>query len=156
MDILLMETFSLLLPHQKERRFFLSFLSKEWFGEVWIKLIDKCLNLLYLFTFCCAVSSSMYGLFSSCGEQGLLSGCGTQASHCSGFSCCRAQTLEHKLSSGGAQTLVALGHVESSGTRDQTHVSCTGRQILHHWATWEAQFVSLLFLLLTLIWWFHL
>ena len=28
--------------------------------------------------------------FSSCGEQGLLSGCNTQASHRSGFSCCQA------------------------------------------------------------------
>ena len=28
--------------------------------------------------------------FSSCSEQGLLSGCGAQASHCTGFSCCRA------------------------------------------------------------------
>ena len=26
----------------------------------------------------------------------------------------------------------------SSQPRDQTHVSCTGRQILHHWATGEA------------------
>ena len=24
-------------------------------------------------------------------------------------------------------------------TRDWTHISCTGRQILYHWATWEAQ-----------------
>ena len=33
--------------------------------------------------------------FSSCGEQGLLSGCGAPASHRGGFSCCRAQALEH-------------------------------------------------------------
>ena len=26
-----------------------------------------------------------------------------------------------------------------SQPRDQTHVSCTGRQILYHLATWEAQ-----------------
>ena len=26
---------------------------------------------------------------------------------------------------------------ESSWTWDQTHVSCIGRQILYHWATWE-------------------
>ena len=26
----------------------------------------------------------------------------------------------------------------SSRPRDQTHISCTGRQILYHWATWEA------------------
>ena len=28
------------------------------------------------------------GFFSSCGERGLLSSCGVQASHCSGSSCC--------------------------------------------------------------------
>ena len=33
--------------------------------------------------------------FSSCGEWGLLSSCGAQASHCGGFSCCGAQALEH-------------------------------------------------------------
>ena len=32
--------------------------------------------------------------FSSCGEWGLLSSWGVQASHCGGFSCCRAQALE--------------------------------------------------------------
>ena len=30
--------------------------------------------------------------FSSCSEWGLLFSCGMGASHCSGFSCCRAQT----------------------------------------------------------------
>ena len=25
----------------------------------------------------------------------------------------------------------------SSQTRDQTHVSCVGRRMLYHWATWE-------------------
>ena len=34
-------------------------------------------------------------LFSDCSEQGLLSSCGAQASHCSGFCCCRAQALWH-------------------------------------------------------------
>ena len=28
------------------------------------------------------------GLFSSCGERGLLSSCSVQALHCGGFSCC--------------------------------------------------------------------
>ena len=32
-------------------------------------------------------------LFSSCSERGLPSSCGTVASHCNGFSCCRARTL---------------------------------------------------------------
>ena len=31
--------------------------------------------------------------FSSCGERGLLSSCGVQASRCGGFSCCRARAL---------------------------------------------------------------
>ena len=31
--------------------------------------------------------------------------------------------------------LLALRHVESSWTRDRTHVPCTGRQILNHWIT---------------------
>ena len=35
------------------------------------------------------------GLFSICGKWGLLFNCGTQASHCSGFSCCWAQALGH-------------------------------------------------------------
>ena len=30
----------------------------------------------------------------------------------------------------------------SSWPRDQTHVSCTGRWILHHWLTWEALLLS--------------
>ena len=34
--------------------------------------------------------------------------------------------------------LVALWHVGSSWTRNQTFVSCTGRWILNHWATREA------------------
>ena len=31
--------------------------------------------------------------FSSCSERGLLLSCGAWASHCGGFSCCRAQAL---------------------------------------------------------------
>ena len=45
------------------------------------------LNFIYLF-FSCAGSSLLQGLFSNCGEQGLLSSYGALASHCSGFSCC--------------------------------------------------------------------
>ena len=50
-------------------------------------------NFIYLFIFDCAGSSLPRGLFSSCGEWGLLSSCGAQTSHCSGFSCCRARDL---------------------------------------------------------------
>ena len=54
--------------------------------------------LMHLFIFGCAGSSLLYmhccTPFSSCGEQGPMSSCGTRASHCSGFSR-RAQALEH-------------------------------------------------------------
>ena len=43
---------------------------------------------IYLFVFGCTGSSLLCGLFSSCGERGLLSSCSVQASHYSGFSCC--------------------------------------------------------------------
>ena len=39
---------------------------------------------------CCCL-----GFFSSGGQQGLLSSCSTQASHCCDFSCCRAWALGH-------------------------------------------------------------
>ena len=41
--------------------------------------------------------------------------------------------------------LVAPRHVKSSWTRDQIHVSCTGRWMLY-WATSEAQFITSLLL----------
>ena len=78
--------------------------------------------------------------------------CGVRVSHCSGFSCCRAWALghagfsscgswapapEHRLSSCWHMGLVALQHVESSQTRNQTCVSCIGRQTLNHWTTRE-------------------
>ena len=45
------------------------------------------------FIFSCAGSSLLHGPFSGCGGWGLPSSCGAQASHCCGFSCCRAQAL---------------------------------------------------------------
>ena len=58
-------------------------------------------------------------------------------SRCVGFSSCSSWTLERGLSSRGAWTLIAPQHVESSQTRDWTHVPCIGRWILNHWATRE-------------------
>ena len=59
-----------------------------------INIITPALKKLFIYIFlaalglrCCAWA------FSSCCEEGLLSGCGVQASHCSDFSCCRAQAL---------------------------------------------------------------
>ena len=43
----------------------------------------------YLLIFGCAGASLLRGLFSCCGEWGLLSSCRAQAFHGSGFSCCR-------------------------------------------------------------------
>ena len=43
------------------------------------------------------------GFFSSCGEWGLLSSCGARASHCAGFSHCRAQAP-------GTWTSAAVAH----------------------------------------------
>ena len=47
----------------------------------------------YLFSFGCAVSSLLCGLFCSCGEQGLLACCCVLGSHFRSFSCCGAQAL---------------------------------------------------------------
>ena len=65
------------------------------------------LNYLFLVVLglrCCARA------FSSCGERGLLC-CGAWASHCSGFSCCRARAL-------GAQASVVVARgLSSCGAR---------------------------------------
>ena len=50
---------------------------------------------LKLLIFVCAGSSLLCALFSSWGELGLLFTCGARASHCGGFSCCRARALGH-------------------------------------------------------------
>ena len=108
------------------------------FGRIIIKTVTRitgsaesgfsCLFFFFLlFRFGCA-GSSLLPVFSSCGEWGLLCSCGVQASHCSGFSCCRVwvlgtQTsviaarglscsswaLEHRLNSRRAQALLLQG-----------------------------------------------
>ena len=49
---------------------------------------------LFIFVFGCAGSSLVARAFSSFGKQGLLLLMVHWTSHCSGFSCCRAQALE--------------------------------------------------------------
>ena len=52
----------------------------------------------YLFTYLFLAGQALHrcvGLFSSWSEWGPLSGCSARVSHCSGFSCCGAQALEH-------------------------------------------------------------
>ena len=45
---------------------------------------------VYVSYFWLCGSSLLLRLFPRCGDWGLLSSCGAQASHCDGFSCCRA------------------------------------------------------------------
>ena len=102
----------------------------------------KCILNFYFFIFGCAGSSLLLRLFSDCIEWRLVSNCSAQASHCSGFSCCRAQAPGHtsfsscgtraqSLQLRGSRTtgstvslqftgLVTPWHVGSSQTWDQT------------------------------------
>ena len=107
------------------------------------------LKIYCVFWLCWA--SLLHGLFSSCSGWGLLPSCSVCASYCCSFSCCGTWTLGHTgFSSCGSQaleygaqqlwhtSLVAPRHVESSRTRNRTHDSYIGRQIVYHWATREA------------------
>ena len=59
-----------------------------------------------IYLFLVVLSLLLHGLFSSCGEQGLLSRCGAQSSYGGGFSCCGARALRHRgLSSCGSPAL---------------------------------------------------
>ena len=48
---------------------------------------------LFIYILGCAGSLSLHRLFSGCSKWGLLSSGDVPASHCCGFSCCRAQAL---------------------------------------------------------------
>ena len=71
-----------------------------------------------------------------CLRRGGLLFVAVHSSRHAGFSSCGLQTLEHRVSSCGAQA-VALRHVGSAPTRDQTHVPYIERRILSHCATKE-------------------
>ena len=91
-------------------------------------------NFIYLFLAVLGLCSCVW-TFSSCSELGSPSSCSTQASPCVGFS-----VLQSAGSRAGAQWLWHTGsgvpeQVGSSRTRDRTHVLCSGRWILKHWAT---------------------
>ena len=55
--------------------------------------IDIYIYIYKCIYFGCAGSSLLHGLSSSCIKQELLSSCRAQSSHCSGFSCGKAQAL---------------------------------------------------------------
>ena len=108
--------------------------------------------LFFIFTFaalglcCCAWA------FLQSWRAGATLRCSAQASHCGGFSYCKAwalgtwaQQLWLMGSREQAQQLWRMGlvaprHVGSSRTRAQTHVPCIGRRVLNYCATREAHF----------------
>ena len=109
-------------------------------------------NFIYLFISGCAGSWFLHRLLSNCSERELPSSRGAQPSHdrllllpSSGSLAPKLQSLSPRLYSTGsivAHKLTCSTHVGTSQIRDQIHVSCTGKQILHHWATKEAPFDS--------------
>ena len=66
---------------------------------------------IILFIFYCSGPSLLCGLFSSCGGWGLLSSCGVRASHCRGFSCCRARAPGHVVSVEAVRGLQSTGSI---------------------------------------------
>ena len=82
---------------------------------------------------------------------GLFCSCSVRASHCGGFSCCKAQAQGTWVSvavacvlvvvapglqspcSAVVHRLIALRHVGSSRIRNRAHVFCIGKRILYHW-----------------------
>ena len=101
---------------------------------------------IYLFIFGCAGLCCCTQASSSCSKQKILSSCGAWASHCIDFSCCRAQALGSVgfincsvwIQCLQPMGLVAPRQVESSWTRDPTHVPCIGRWTSNHGSTREA------------------
>lgn len=75
--------------------------------------------------------------FSSYRGQGCSLLVNEEASHCGGFSSCRAQTLGHRLQQLHFTDLAVLRQVESSWTREFNMVPCISRWIVVHWATAE-------------------
>ena len=87
--------------------------------------------LIYLFLTTVHVHCYIRSFPSRC-ELRLLSPCGLPASHHGGFSCCRAQVLEHTGSIVVVRGLSCPLQMGSSWTRGWNYVSCTGRQIPNH------------------------
>ena len=95
---------------------------------------------LYFFIFGCAGLHCVWA-FSSYGERGPLSSRGAQVSLCGGFSCFRAQVLEHEFSicDSWAQLLQGMWNPPGTGVEP---VACIGRQILNHRLTREVLIVD--------------
>ena len=123
-----------------------SFVSDSFFHQYFLKII-----LFFIYSFILAVLGlhCCLGFSLVMAHRWLLSSCSGWVSHCSGLSCFGAQALQYVgpaaatcvLQSPGSIVvglrLVAPWHVGSFQIRNQTRISCIGRQILHHWATRE-------------------
>ena len=90
----------------------------------WVRTLDTASGCYSLW-----VLSTLYG-------YSLLS-MGIQASHCGGFSYCKAWSLGPLGSVSVCTGSVTSKHVESSRTRDLAHVLRIGRWILNSWTTRE-------------------
>ena len=119
-------------------------------GSSWLVLYI----ILFIYFWLCE-SLLLHGTFSSCGEWRLHSSWGAWTSLCGGFSPhSKALGLWGSTSCDTGSGVTALGlwgtgsiaverwlscpqAVGSCGVRDWTHVPCTDRWILHHWATRE-------------------
>ena len=98
-------------------------------------------QVVFFFLWLRVVSGSVCGLSLVLVSEGYTLCCSAGASHCRGFSCCKARALGTQVQwlwLAGLVALVAPVHVGYSGTRYQTHVLYIGRQILYHSATRKA------------------
>ena len=119
---------------------------------IWLVLSSYCICfcVVIYFWLCWLLALGCYVGFFSIWRAGLLSHCHMWAPHCGGSSCCRARTpgmqasavAAHGLSSccpralehGSTDVVHRLSCSAVRGvlqTRDWTHVSCLGRQILY-------------------------
>ena len=94
---------------------------------------------IYLFIFGYVGSSFLCESFLQLWQAGAILHRSARASHYRGLSCCGAQAPDAQAQQLWLTGLVAPRHVGSSQTRGRTRVPCTGRQILNHCATREAQ-----------------
>ena len=97
---------------------------KYWFQRRWriptwwgVKEEFRLFFLNLIFMFGCAGLHCCAWAFSSCGQQGPLSGWGARASHHGGFSCCRARAPGTWGSAVAAHGLLSMGLVVWHGPR---------------------------------------
>ena len=94
---------------------------------VWLTPLNK----IFMCLFGCTGLHDCVWAFSGRRERALSTSCGAQASHCRGFSFCKEQALESWASVVVVHGLsVALQHVESSRSRNQTSVPRTQGRFL--------------------------